>query len=218
MAMIEWDKESERLYETGVSKGAIFVYDDGKYGKPEAWNGLTSVSESPSGAEATKLYADDMQYLNMYSAEELGATIEAYMYPEAFEKCDGTAQPVAGMSIGQQARKTFGFAFETVVGNDTDGNAYGKKLHILYGCKASPSEKSYSTINDSPEAITFSWTITTTPVVATINGTEYKTASIIVDSTKVGKEKFEALEALVYDDTKDMPTINEVYTLLSSAG
>lgn len=191
-----WDATGERLYETGVSQGVLYVQDStGKYPKGVAWNGLTGVTESPSGAEATALYADDIKYLNLMSAEEFGATIEAYTYPDEFAKCDGSAELTAGVTIGQQDRATFGMCYKTVLGNDSESNNYGYKLHIIYGAKASPSEKAYATINDSPEAITFSWEVTTTPV----NVSGFKpTASLTIDSTKVNAEKLTALEDILY--------------------
>ena len=191
-----WDATGERLYETGVSQGVLYVQDStGKYPKGVAWNGLTGVTESPSGAEATALYADDIKYLNLMSAEEFGATIEAYTYPDEFAQCDGSAELTAGVTIGQQDRKTFGMCYKTVLGNDSESNNYGYKLHIIYGAKASPSEKAYATINDSPEAITFSWEVTTTPV----NVSGFKpTASLTIDSTKVDAEKLTALENILY--------------------
>ena len=158
MSKIVWDQTGERLYETGVKRGVLYVQDSGgTYPKGVAWNGLTAVTESPSGAEATPLYADDIKYLNLISTEELGGTIEAYTYPDEFAECDGSASIATGVYIGQQSRKTFGMCYTTTVGNDVDSNAHGYKLHLIYGALASPSEKAYSTINDSPEAITFSW-------------------------------------------------------------
>lgn len=191
-----WDATGERLYETGVSQGVLYVQNtDGTYPQGVAWNGLTSVTESPSGAEATALYADDIKYLSLMSAEEFGATIEAYTYPDEFAQCDGSAELAAGVTIGQQDRKTFGMCYKTVLGNDSESNNYGYKLHIIYGAKASPSEKAYATINDSPEAITFSWEVTTTPV----NVSGFKpTASLTIDSTKVDAEKLTALENILY--------------------
>jgi len=191
-----WDATGERLYETGVSQGVLYVQDStGKYPKGVAWNGLTGVTESPSGAEATALYADDIKYLNLMSAEEFGATIEAYTYPDEFAKCDGSAELTTGVTIGQQDRATFGMCYKTVLGNDSESNNYGYKLHIIYGAKASPSEKAYATINDSPEAITFSWEVTTTPV--NVNGFK-PTASLTIDSTKVDAGKLTALEDILY--------------------
>ena len=164
MSVLHWDEQGEKLYETGIKKCVLYTLNsENQYTPGVAWNGISSVSESPSGAEANAIYADDVKYLNLYSAEELGATIEAYMYPNEWEECDGSAELVEGVVLGQQNRKTFGLCYRTTLGNDTDGNDYGYKLHLLYGCKASPSERQYSTINDSPEAISFSWTITTTP-------------------------------------------------------
>lgn len=219
MAKIEWDKTGEKLYETGVKNGVLYLPDEsGAYTNGVAWNGLTSVKESPSGAEATPLYADDIKYLELTSAEEFGGTLECYTYPDEFAECDGSAEVAPGVIIGQQNRKTFGLCYRTTLGNDVKGNEYGYKLHLIYGAKASPSEKAYSTINDSPEAITFSYEITTTPV----NVTGYKpTASLIVDSTKVGAEKMAALEAILYGgDTTSanakLPLPDEVITLLKN--
>ena len=205
MARLTWDATGEHLYETGVRRGVLYLQNNnGTYGTGVAWNGITTVTESPSGAEATAIYADDIKYLNLYSAEEFGATIEAYTYPDEFAQCDGSASPVAGMNIGQQTRKSFGFCYRTAIGNDVAGEDYGYKLHILYGCKASPSEKSYQTINDSPEAITFSWEITTTPV--EVSG--YKpTACVIIDSTKCDAAKLTALENTLYGSSNSSPTL-----------
>ena len=198
MAKIVWDQSGQRLYETGVKMGVLYVQDEsGTYPKGVAWNGLTAVNETPSGAEATPLYADDIKYLNLRSAEDFGATIEAYMYPEEFEKCDGSAELAPGVKIGQQARNAFGLCYRTVLGNDIAGNDYGYKLHIIYGATAAPSEKSYATINDSPEAITFSWEVNCTPV--EVEGFK-PTASLVIDSTKVDAEKLAALEAKLYGD------------------
>lgn len=205
MAALTWDATGEHFYETGVRKGVLYVQNaNGTYGTGVAWNGLTAVTESPSGAEATPIYADDIKYLNLYSVEEFGATIEAYTYPDEFAECDGSVSPVAGMSIGQQSRKSFGFCYRTALGNDVAAEDYGYKLHILYGCKASPAEKSYQTINDSPEAITFSWEITTTPV----DVTGFKpTACVIIDSTKCDATKLAALEATLYGSENGNPTL-----------
>ena len=199
MAKIEWDKTGERLYETGVKNGVLYVQVDGTYPKGVAWNGLTAVTESPSGAEATPLYADDIKYLNLLSTEEFGATIEAYTYPDEFAECDGSASLATGVMIGQQPRKAFGLCYRTTIGNDTDGNDHGYKLHIIYGALAAPSEKAYATINDSPEAITFSWEVTTTPV--NVTGAK-PTASITIDSTKATPEKLTALEKILYGDAE----------------
>lgn len=196
MAKLTWDDTGKRFYETGVKNGVLYpMGSNGSYAAGVAWNGLTAVTESPSGAEATPLYADDLKYLELMSNEEFGATIEAYTYPDEFAECDGSAEVATGVKIGQQPRKTFGFCYRTTLGNDVKGNEYGYKLHIVYGCKAAPSEKAYATINDSPEAITFSWELTTTPV----NVTGHKpTAHLEIDSTKVDADKLAQLEAILY--------------------
>lgn len=218
MAKIEWDKTGERLYETGVKNGVLYVQDaSGAYPKGVAWNGLTAITESPSGAESTPLYADDIKYLDLRSTEEFGATIEAYTYPDEFAACDGSASLADGVSIGQQARKMFGLCYRTTVGNDTDGTDHGYKLHLIYGATASPSEKAYETINDSPEAITFSWEITTTPV----SVTGFKpTASITIDSTKADPTCLAALEEKLYGGESTEPTLplpDEVKTIMTKA-
>lgn len=219
MSKIVWDQTGERLYETGVKKGVLYpMATGGTYPKGVAWNGLTAVTESPSGAEATPLYADDIKYLTLMSVEEFGGTIEAYTYPKEFEECDGSAELTTGVSIGQQPRKAFGFSYVTTIGNDVDSNKHGYKLHLVYGALASPSEKAYSTINDSPEAITFSWEFTTTPVA--VAGFE-PTACITIDSTKVEAQKLTALEKKLYGDTEIEPTLplpNEVATIMGTAG
>lgn len=211
MAKIVWDESGKRFYETGVKNGVLYVQDEsGNYPKGVAWNGLTAVTESPSGAEATELYADDMKYLEIRSAETFGATIEAYTYPEEFEVCDGSAAIAKGVNAGQQDRKPFGLCYRTVVGNDVQGNALGYKLHLIYGAVASPSEKAYSTINDSPEAITFSWEVTTTPV--NLDGFK-PTACITIDSTKVEPSKLAELEKKLFGDTSteaQLPLPNEI--------
>lgn len=217
MAKIIWDATGEKIYETGVDHGVLYpVQTGGLYNKGVAWNGLITVTESPSGAEANPLYADNIKYLNLISAEEFGATVEAYTYPEEFAECDGSAALAAGVYIGQQSRKTFGLCYRTVVGNDVDNNDYGYKLHLIYGALASPSEKSYGTINDSPEAITFSWELTTTPV----NVTGYKpTACLTIDSTKVDGTQLAALEAILYGDETEEPRLplpDEVATLFAT--
>lgn len=191
-----WDKTGEHYYETGVKNGVLYPMSaSGTYPKGVAWNGLTAITESPSGAEATALYADDIKYLNLMSNEEFGATVEAYTYPDEFAECDGSASLTEGVYIGQQARKTFGLCYRTTLGNDAKGNDYGYKLHIIYGAMASPSEKAYSTINDSPDAITFSWELSTTPVAVA----NFKpTASLTIDSTKVDPEKLASLEEILY--------------------
>ena len=216
MAKIEWDKTGERLYETGVKNGVLYVQEGGAYQNGVAWNGLTAVTESPSGAEATPLYADDIKYLNLLSAEEFGATIEAYTYPDEFAACDGSAALADGVMIGQQPRKAFGLCYRTTIGNDTEGNDHGYKLHIIYGALAAPSEKAYATINDSPEAITFSWEITTTPV--NVTG-EKPTASITIDSTKADPGKLAELEKKLYGDTETeatLPLPDEIKTLFAT--
>lgn len=196
MSKLVWDQTGEREYETGVKNGVLYVQGEGgTYPKGVAWNGLISVTESPSGAEATALYADDIKYLNLMSNEEFGATIEAYMSPEEFDQCDGTASIATGVSIGQQKRKTFGMAYKTTIGNDVDGNDYGYKIHLIYGALAAPSEKAYSTINDSPEAMTLSWELSTTPV----NVKGFKpTASVVIDSTKADPTKLKKLEEILF--------------------
>lgn len=218
MSKLVWDQTGERFYETGVKQGVLYPQEsNGDYGKGVAWNGLTAVTESPSGAEATALYADDIKYLNLMSNEEFGATIEAYTYPEEFEKCDGSASIAAGVSIGQQKRSAFGLCYRTALGNDVAGNDFGYKLHIIYGALAAPSEKAYATINDSPEAITFSWEVTTTPV----NVTGFKpTASVVIDSTKTTAEKLAALEAILYGTEAEearLPLPDEIVTLMGEA-
>lgn len=216
MSKLVWDQTGERYYETGVKQGVLYVQESGAYPKGVAWNGLTAVTESPSGAEATPLYADDIKYLNLISNEELGGTIEAYTYPEEFGVCDGSASLATGVVIGQQSRKAFGLCYRTVLGNDVDSNDYGYKLHLIYGCLAAPSEKAYATINDSPEAITFSWEFSTTPV----NVTGHKpTACITIDSTKVDKTKLEALEAILYGSESEearLPLPDEVADLMAA--
>lgn len=226
MAKIVWDKTGEHFYETGVKNCVLYIPTEGVYSKGVAWNGITAITESPSGAEATALYANDIKYLNLYSVEEFGATIEAYTYPDEFAECDGSAELVAGVKIGQQARKPFGLCYRTTIGNDTDGNDHGYKLHIIYGAMASPSEKSYNTINDSPEAVTFSWELTTTPV--NVAGAK-PTASITIDSTKVDAQKLAALEEVLYgkDGTGSdhtgaaeprLPLPDEIKTIMTAAG
>lgn len=218
MSRLVWDQTGERLYETGVKMGVLYPQVSGAYPKGVAWNGLTAVTESPSGAEATALYADDTKYLSLMSAEEFGATIEAYTYPDEFAQCDGSAEIADGVSIGQQKRKAFGLCYRTVLGNDTDNNDYGYKLHLIYGALAAPSEKAYATINDSPEAITFSWEVSTTPV--SVEGFK-PTASITIDSTKADPTKLKALEDILYGATETearLPLPNEVATLMKAAG
>jgi len=217
MSKLVWDNVGERLYETGVKNGVLYPQEKGAYPKGVAWNGLTAVTESPSGAEATPLYADDIKYLNLMSNEEFGATIEAYMYPDEFAQCDGSASIATGVTIGQQTRKAFGMCYKTTIGNDTEGNDFGYKLHIIYGALAAPSEKGYATINDSPEAITFSWEVTTTPV----NVTGHKpTATVVIDSTKVDKDKLAALEAILYGSEEKearLPLPDEIVSIVGEA-
>lgn len=215
MSKLIWDKVGERTYETGVSKGVLYPQAaEGTYPQGVAWNGLTAVTESPSGAEATPLYADNIKYLNLMSAEEFGATIEAYTYPDEFGVCNGEAALTEGVSIGQQARKAFGMAYQTKVGNDIDSEA-GYKIHLIYGALAAPSEKAYNTVNDSPEAITFSWEVTTTPVEVT----GFKpTATLVIDSTKVEAEKMAAIEKVLYGDADveaRLPLPNEVLSIIN---
>lgn len=216
MSALVWDQSSERLYETGVDRGVLYPVTNNAYGTGVAWNGLTAVNESPSGAEPSDIYADNTKYLTLRSAETFGATIEAYTYPDEFAECDGSAVVATGVTIGQQPRKSFGLCYRTLVGNDTDGQDHGYKLHLIYGCTASPSEKSYQTVNDSPEAITFSWEVSTTPV----NVKNHKpTAQLIVDSTKVDKAKLDTLEAQLYggeNTDPKLPTPAEVITLFTT--
>lgn len=219
MAKLVWDKTGEHLYETGVDHGVLYFPDaSGAYKNGVAWNGLTSVTESPSGAEATGQYADNIKYLNLISAEEFGATIEAFTYPEEFEAANGNKELVAssGVYIGQQARAVFGFCYRTLIGNDTDGQEHGYKLHLVYGCQVTPSEKNYQTVNDSPEAMTLSWELSTTPV----NVTNRKpTALLVIDSTKVDSGKLAKIEAKLYGDESNgavLPTPDEIAEILSA--
>lgn len=198
MTALTWDEVGERLYEVGVDHGVLYLLDGtGAYATGVAWNGLTTVTETPSGAEPSPQYADNIKYLNLISAEEFGATVEAFTYPEEFAECDGTALPQPGIAVGQQSRKTFGLSYRTRIGNDIEGTDFGYKLHLIYGCQAAPSEKAYATINDSPEALAFSWEVTTTPVPAT----DLKpTSLIVIDSTKVDPTALAALESELYGD------------------
>ena len=218
MAKLVWDESGKRLYETGVEKGVLYVQgENGQYQQGVAWNGLTAVTESPSGAEPTALYADDIKYLELFSAEEFGATIEAYTYPEEFEACDGSASLGEGVTIGQQDRKAFGLCYRTIVGNDVKGNENGYKLHLIYGAKAKPSEKAYATVNDSPEAVTFSWEVTTTPV----NVAGFKpTATVTIDSTKIQPDKLKAIEDKLYGTQDQEPALlmpDEIKQIITGA-
>ena len=219
---LTWDDTGKRLYETGVKQGVFYPQDDnGTYPKGIAWNGLTAVTESPEGAEPTPLYADDIKYLNIQSAEDFAATLEALMYPEEFAECDGSKSIVAGVTIGQQKRKMFGLSYVTTLGNDVDGNDYGYKLHIVYGCMATPSEKNYATINDSPETITMSWEISTTPVDipgVDKDGNPFKpTATMTFDSTKTDSKIMKAIEDILYgtaDTEARLPLPEEILEIL----
>lgn len=222
MSKLVWDASGEKLYETGVRMGVLYPAVGTAYPKGVAWNGLSGVTESPSGAEATAIYADDSKYLNLYSAEEFKATVEAYTYPDEFAECDGSATIIKGMTVGQQARKTFGLSYRTVLGNDTEGENHGYKIHIIYGCMASPSEKSYSTINDSPEAISFSWELNSTPIAdADLTGNYKPISTLVVDSTQVSPAGLKALEDALYGtDSKEayLPLPHEIKSLLETVG
>lgn len=211
MPALVWDQVGERLYETGVDHGVLYIPDvDGIYATGVSWNGLTSVSETPTGAEANAQYADNIKYLNLLSAEEFGATLEAFTYPDEFAQFDGLATPNAGVVVGQQSRPVFGLSYRTRLGNDLLGEDYGYKLHLVYGCQASPSEKAYNTINDSPEAIAFSWEISTTPVPVT--GLR-PTSLIVIDSSVVDPDALALLEIELYGDiagTANLPTPDAV--------
>ena len=218
-APLVWDETGKKLFETGVSNVALYPQDTtGVYGTGVAWNGVTNISESPSGAEATTLWANNGKYLNLYSVEEYASSIEAYTYPDEFAECDGSAEIAKGVSIGQQTRKSFGLAYKTLIGSDTDGNDHGYKLHLVYGCKAAPSERSHATVNDSPEALSFSWEISTTPV--SVTGHK-PTASVEIDSTKVNAEKLAAFEKILFgSDTAAarLPLPDEVATHFAEGG
>ena len=216
MVKLLWDQAGERVYETGTSKGVLFVQDEtGAYGTGVAWNGLVSVKKSPDGAEETPVYADNMKYLSLFSAENLKGSIDAFTYPEEFEECDGSAQVHPGVYVGQQTRKPFGLAWTTIVGNDTQGNAYGEKIHIIYNSKVSPAERAYETVNESPSTITFSWNFTTTPVdLSAINLDP--SAGIVIDKTQVSAAAWTALTDKLYGTatgTSTLPSIQEVITL-----
>lgn len=218
MSKLVWDQSGKRLYETGVDHGVLYpIQTGGVYSKGVAWNGLTAVTESPSGADVNDIYADNMKYLGLVGAEKFGATVEAYTYPDEFAECDGSVELVKGATIGQQNRKVFGMVYRTVIGNDVDGNEHGYKLHLIYGATAAPSEKAYNTINEDPEAITFSWELSTTPV----NVTGHKpTASLTIDSTKADPTKLAELEKLLFGDTETEPRLplpDEIAQLLNVA-
>lgn len=218
MSKLDWDQSGKRLYETGVDHGVLYpIQTGGVYSKGVAWNGLTAVTESPSGADVNDIYADNMKYLGLVGAEKFGATVEAYTYPDEFAECDGSVELVKGATIGQQNRKVFGMVYRTVIGNDVDGNEHGYKLHLIYGATAAPSEKAYNTINEDPEAITFSWELSTTPV----NVTGHKpTASLTIDSTKADPTKLAELEKILFGDTETEPRLplpDEIAQLLNVA-
>ena len=225
MPKLVWDKIGERYYETGVDHGVLYVQENGAYSNGVAWSGLTTVTESPSGAEATPLYADNIKYLNLLSNEDFACTIEAYTYPDEFAECDGSASIAKGVTISQQKRKMFGFSYRTRLGNDVDGDDYGYKIHLVYGCLAAPSERSNASVNDSPEATTMSWEVSTTPVSVTVDGKDLKpTAHVVIDSTKADKSKLAALEDILYGKDGDsstsprLPLPSEVATLMKQAG
>lgn len=217
MPKLEWDVTGEHLFETGLDKGVLYPQSSGTYPKGVAWNGLTAVTESPSGADATDLYADNQKYLSLRAAETFGATIEAYTYPDEFAECDGSASLATGVKIGQQTRKTFGFAYRTLIGNDTEGDDHGYIIHLVYGATASPSSKSRATKNESPEAVTFSWEISTTPV----NVSGFKpTATVEIDSTKITAEGLKAIEDAIYGTSEKeayLPLPDEIQTLAGNA-
>jgi hypothetical protein len=217
MTALAWDRVGERFYETGIDRGVLFLPDNtGDYNEGHAWNGLTTVTEKPSGADANAQYADNIKYLNLLAAEVFGATVEAFTYPDAFAQCDGTAEPEPGVYLGQQGRRVFGLAYRSQVGNDLEGTEHGYKLHLVYGALAAPSEKAYATINDSPSAIAFSWDVSTTPVPVTGHK---PTALLTIDSTKVDADNLAALEAILYGtDTDDprLPQPDEVITILGT--
>lgn len=216
MAKLTWDVQGERYYETGVSKGVLYPFKEGKYKTGVPWNGLTAVTESPSGAEPTPLYADNIKYLNLLSNEEFAATVEAYTYPDEFAECDGSAEIAVGVSAGQQKRIPFGMSYVTKIGNDTDGQDHGYKIHLIYGALAAPTQKSYATVNDNPEAITFSWELSTTPVeVPNLK----PTACITIDSTKVEAGKLKKIEDKLYGTESEeatLPTPTELATLIAA--
>lgn len=215
MATLTWDVQGERYYETGVSKGVLYPFKEGKYSKGVAWNGLTAVNENPSGAEPTPLYADNIKYLNLLSNEEFAATVEAYTYPDEFAECDGSAELAVGVSVGQQKRIPFGLSYVTKLGNDTDGQDHGYKIHLIYGALAKPTQKNYATINDNPEAITFSWELSTTPVAVP---NMKPTACITIDSKKVTPENLKKIEDKLYGTSSEeatLPTPTDLAALIA---
>lgn len=216
MSKLVWDQTGERRYETGVSQCALYPQVSGAYPKGVAWNGITAITESPSGAEASPLYADNIKYLNLIGNEEFGATVEAYTYPDEFAECDGSASIAKGVTIGQQTRKPFGLAYKTILGNDSEGAEYGYKLHLIYGAMAAPSEKAYNSVNESPDAATMSWELTTTPV--SVAG--FKPTSIVtIDSTKVDADKLKSLEDILYGATEAearLPLPDEIAELMGA--
>lgn len=219
MSKLVWDETGKRFYETGVRKAVLYPQgSNGEYPNGYAWSGVTNITEKPTGAEATALYADDIKYLNLISNEDLEASIEAYMYPDEFTECDGSAELVPGVTVSQQKRKSFGLAYQTALGNDTEGYDHGYKIHLIYGCVAAPSEKAHATVNDSPEAMTMSWEIKTTPV--SVDGLN-PTAGLTIDSTKVNHEKLKKLEDILYGTNEIEPRLplpNEVKTILTAEG
>ena len=219
MSKLVWDALGERYYETGVSKGVLYVVDEaGAYGDGVSWSGLTNVTQTPSGAEATALYADNIKYLNLMSEEDFSAKIEAYYYPDEFEGCDGSKELVPGVSVGQQPRKSFGFSYQTIIGNDTKRNAYGYKIHLIYGCTAKPSERSNATVNESPEAVTLSWELSTVAAEIAMDGFK-PSAKITIDSTKVDPAKLKELEDLLYGTAgaeASLPTPDAVAALIGT--
>lgn len=226
MSKLTWDNEGERLYETGVSEVALFPYQTDGYTKGVAWNGVSSITDSPSGAESNKIYADNAEYLNLLSTETYGGTIEAYMYPDEFSVCDGSATIAEGVYAGQQTRKKFGLAYKNLIGNDIDLNDHGYKLHLVWGCLASPSESQHSTVNESPEAVTMSWEYSSTPVkvISQVDGKTLKpVATMIVDSTKVAADKLKTLEDIIYGSASDeaaprLPLPDEIISLMTAEG
>lgn len=215
MAKLVWDSTGQRLFETGVDRGVLYIPTAGAYTAGYAWNGLTAVTEAPTGAEASPQYADNIKYLNLLSAEEFGCTIEAFYSPPEFDQCDGTAEIAEGVAIGQQNRSQFGFSYRTKIGNDVDGQDHGYKIHLVYGALAAPSEKAYATVNDSPEAIALSWEVTTTPVA--VEGFK-PTALLVLDSTKLAPEDLEAIELILYGDTAvepELPLPDEILALVT---